>query len=287
MRRSIERAIERATDTADRVSAWGGRLVRGRGIRRTWLVVACLVAVPLLALGTIQAASALAHEERTEVTEVEAAALDGLSVQNDAGSVTIVGVDDADTVTVHARISDGLRATGHEISERDGTLYVEGSCPLFGSEWCSVDYTVEVPADLFVNVDGLESVTVSDVAGGLVAHSTASAIELARVGGDITVSANQGRLEGTDLTAERVNASANQGRLTLEFAEPPREVVAEANQGSVDIVLPDEEDVYYAMVTEADQGTVSDNGINQRADSDRSITVEANQGSITITYATR
>ena len=285
MRRSIERAIERATDTADWVSAWGARLLRGRGVRRAWLVVACLAAVPLLALGTIQAASALAHEGRTEVTEIAAASLDGLAVQNDAGTVTIVGVDDAATVTVHARISDGLRASGHEISERDGTLFVEGSCPLFGSEWCSVDYSIEVPSDLFVNVEGLEAVAVSDLAGGLVAHSSVSSLELSRVGGDITVSANQGRLEGTDLTAERVNASADQGRLTLEFAESPREIVAEADQGRVDIVLPDDEGVAYATVTEADQGAVSDR-IRQDPSSDRSIAVKADQGSITITYAT-
>ncbi len=284
MRQAIERFVERATAIGDRVSAWGFRLLRGRGIGRAWLILACVVALPMLALGTVQAVSAIAHEERTEVAEFDAAGLDGLAVDNDAGTVTIIGVDDATAVTVHARISEGLRATGHEITERDGTLRIDGSCPLFGSEWCGVDYTVEVPADLYVNVESLEAVSVSDVSGGLVAHSTVAAVELARVGGDVTVSANQGRLEGTDLTAERVNASANQGRLSLEFAESPREIVAEANQGSVDIVLPDDEGVTFATLTEANQGAVNDR-IRQDPGSDRSITVEANQGSITITYA--
>jgi hypothetical protein len=286
MRRAIERAVERAINTGDRLSAWGTRLLRGRGIRRAWLVVGCLVAVPMLAMGAVQAASTIAHEEHTEVAEIDAADLDGLVVDNDAGTVTIIGVDDATTVTVRARISEGLRATGHQISERDGLLFVEGSCPLFGSEWCGVDYTVEVPADLSVDVRSLEAVSVSDVSGGLVPHSTAAAVELARVGGDVTVSANQGRLEATDLTAERVHASANQGRLSLEFADSPDEIVAEANQGSVEIVLPDDEDVFYATVAEANQGAVNDR-IRRDPDSGRSITVEANQGSITITYATQ
>jgi hypothetical protein len=284
MSRAVDRAVERALDTADRVAAWGTRLLRGRGIRRTWLVVACLVAVPMLALGTIQAASALAHEERTEVTEVDAADVRGLIVDNEAGSIRVVGVDDADTVTVHARISDGLRATGHQVSRRDATLVVRGSCPLFGSEWCSVDYTIEVPADLHVDVDGRQRVTVSDVSGGLVASSDASAVELARVGGDVTVSANQARIDASDLTAARVHARADQGHVTLEFAESPDEVVAEADQGSVDIVLPDEDDVDYATETEANRGTVSD-AIRQDPRSARSITVEADQGSITIAYA--
>jgi hypothetical protein len=280
----MSRWIERMISTAERLAAWGARLLQGRGIRRTWLIVACVVAVPMLALGTMQAASALAHEERTEISEIDVAGIDGLVVDNDAGSVTVVGVAGADAVTVRARISEGLRATGHEISQRDGMVVVTGTCPLFGSEWCGVDYTIEVPADLHVDIDGLEGVTISDVSGGVTAHSSVSSVELARVGGDVSVSANQGRLEGRDLTARSVHARANQGRLTLEFAESPREIMAEANQGRVDIVLPDDADVTYATETEANQGTVSDR-IRQDPRSDRSITVEANQGSITIAYA--
>jgi hypothetical protein len=284
MRAAIERATQRAIDAADRVAAWGMRLLRGRGVRRAWLVVACLAAVPILALGAFQVAGMLAHEERTELTEVDAGDIDRLVVDNDAGSIQVVGVDGSDTITVHARISEGLRATGHQVSERDDMMVVRGSCPLFGSDWCEVDYTIEVPADMYVDVSGAESVTVSDLTGGLVAHSVASVVDLSRVGGDVTVSANQGRLEATDLTADRVHARANQGSLSLEFAESPHEIVAEANQGRIDIVLPDDPDVDYATETEANQGAVSDR-INQSPRSDRSITARANQGNITIRYA--
>lgn len=285
MRRSFERVNEWFLSRADRLAAWGTRLLQGRGIRRAWLVVACLLAVPMLALGAMQATSVLAHEERTERTEVAAGAFTGVLIDNDAGSVEVVGVDGADTVVVHARISEGLRATGHRVTERDGWLVVRGTCPLFAAEWCGVDYTIEVPVDMYVDVSGDRGVRVSDVTGGVDAHSKASAVELARVGGDVTVSANQGRLEATDLTAERVHARVNQGSMTLEFAESPREIVADANQGSVDIVLPEDPDISYATETSADQGSVNDR-INTSPRSDRSITVDANQGSITIRYAT-
>jgi hypothetical protein len=284
MRRFIDRVNEWFVTRADRLAAWGTRLLRGRGIRRAWLVVGCLLAVLLLAVGAMQATSVLAHEERTERTEVAAGELTGVMVDNDAGSIEVVGVDGADTVVVQARISEGLRSTGHRIGERDGMLVVHGTCPLFAAEWCGVDYTIEVPVDMYVDVSGTEGVRVSDVAGGVNAHSRASAVELARVGGDVTASANQGRLEGTGLTAARVHARANQGSLSLEFAESPREIVAAANQGSVDIVLPEDPDLSYATVTDADQGSVN-NRINTSPRSDRSITVEANQGSISITYA--
>ena len=285
MRRAIQRAVEWTTVTADRVSAWGARLLHGRGVHVAWLVIACLAAVPLLGFGVIQAASTVAHEERTEVTSIDTADVTALDVDNDAGSVTVVGVEDSDAVVVRAQISDGLRETGHRVVRRDGQLFVRGSCPIFGSEWCSVDYTVEVPADMHVDVDGRDGVNVSDVAGGLVAASDAGAVELVRIGGDVTAQSDQGRIDARELTASRVDARADQGRVTLEFAESPQQIVAEADQGSIDIVLPDDEDVFYVVETDADQGSVRYR-VRQNPRSDRSITAKADQGSITIRYAT-
>ena len=276
--------VRRMTALADRVVAWGIRWLQGGLVRRLWLILASAAAVFGLGFGTLQAASVVAHEERTEVTALDAAELDSVAVDNGAGSVDVIGVTGADEVTVRARISDGLRDTGHEIATRDGILFVTGSCPLFGSEWCAVDYTIEVPADMYVDARGRDGVSATDVTGGLTARSSTASIDLLRVGGDVTVSANQSRIEGDDLTAERVDASAAQGRITLDFVDSPMHVTARANQGRVDITLPDEPGVVYATDTEANQGTVSDD-IRQDPGSGRSITVEANQGNVTIAYA--
>lgn len=278
--------VGRVVAWADRLAAWGIRALQGRVVRVLWLLGASVLAVGGLLFGTLQAASVVAHEERNETTEIDAASVTGVVVDNGAGDVTIVGVEGSDTVTVRAHISEGLRATGHEIDRRDGMLFVRGSCPLFGSEWCAVDYTIEVPAGTYVDVSAVEGVTVSDQIGGLRAHSSAAAVELVRVGGDVTVSANQGRIEGEALTATRIDATANQGRLTLDFATSPEHVAAQANQGRIDIVLPDDPDVFYDTDTEANQGTVN---AEVRTDprSGRTITAQANQGSITIGYGAR
>ena len=210
------------TALADRVVAWGIRWLQGGLVRRLWLVLASAAAVFGLGFGTLQAASVVAHEERTEVTALDVADLDSVAVDNGAGSVDVIGVTGADEVTVRARISDGLRDTGHEIATRDGVLFVTGSCPVFGSEWCAVDYTIEVPADMYVDVRGRDGVSATDVTGGLTARSSTASIDLLRVGGDVTVAANQSRIEGDDLTAETVDASAAQGRITLDFVDSPR-----------------------------------------------------------------
>ena len=285
MRKRIGRAIDRATATADRLTAKGLRLLAGNGVRIAWLVVGCLAAVPLLGFGVIQAASTVAHEERTEVTTIDLATTDvtGLVVDNGAGSVTVVGVDDADAIVVRAHISDGLRDTGHRVTTRDDHVFVRGTCPLFGSEWCDVDYTIEVPTDLYVNAKGLGSVTVSDVDARVIADSTTGGVDLVRLGGEITATSDQGRLEGRDLTARRVTARADQGRVSLEFTESPDMVDAEADQGSIDIVVPDDPDVFYAIDPDADQGSTSLR-VNQDTRSDRTIRVKADQGSITVRY---
>jgi hypothetical protein len=279
----VARLIERTVAFADRVSAWGARVLDGRAVRLLWLGLGSLAAVVGLGFGTLEAASVVAHEEHTEVVEVDAVGLDSVAVDNDAGSVTIVGVERAESVKVRARISEGLRATGHEVDESDGVLSVRGTCPIFGSDWCSVDYTIEVPPEMYVDARAADGLSVTDQRGGLSAHSSQSSVELVRVGGDITVSASQGRIEGDALTATRVSASADQGRFIAEFTTSPDHISVDADQGHVDIVLPNDPEIDYATETQATQGTVTTD-IRTNSRSERTITVEADQGSITIGY---
>jgi hypothetical protein len=279
----MRRLFDWLATTGDRMTAWGLRLLGGRGVRRAWLIVASVAGVSLLLTGTIQVTSLIAHEVTTEVSEIPAAGVSLLDIDNEAGATRVVGVDGAETISVRASISNGLRKPGHEVSRDGDTLVVEASCPIIGSQWCAVDYTVEVPSDMDIDADTRGRLTITDLTGELRLDADQGSVDLARVGGDITVSASQGSVDAVDLTATRVSAEANQGRLDLAFATSPNEIVAEANQGSVTILLPDE-DVFYATQTEADQGSATSD-IREDPTADRTITAESNQGSITITYA--
>jgi hypothetical protein len=279
----MRRLFDWLATTGDRMTAWGLRLLGGRGVRRAWLIVASVAGAFLLLIGTIQVTSLIAHEVTTEVSEIPATGVSRLDINNDAGPTRVVGVDGAETITVRARISNGLREPGHEVSRDGDTLVVEASCPIIGSQWCAVDYTVEVPSDMDIDAGTRGRLTITDLTGELRLDADQGSVDLARVGGDITVSANQGSVDAVDLTATRVSAEANQGSLDLAFATSPDEIVAEANQGSITILLPDE-DVFYATQTEANQGSATSD-IREDPTADRTITAESNQGSITITYA--
>jgi hypothetical protein len=252
---------------------------------RIWKIVGSVVAAGMLVGGTAQVASALAHEEHTETERVDAAGVATLDVHNTAGSIRVVGVAGADSITVRAHISDGLRATGHHIEQDGDRLLVEGSCPNFLGNWCSTSYTIEVPTDIAVVARSDDHIEVSDIEGDVDASADQSSIELARIGGAVVANSDQGRITGTDLRAGSVQAGADQGRIRLEFAEPPRAVAASADQGDVDIVLPDTGESY-AVAVSTDQGNAS-YPIRTDPDSDRAITAESDQGDVTISYATR
>jgi hypothetical protein len=257
-----------------------------RRVRRTWLILGSLVTVPVLLYGGTQVASALAHEERTEVAEFDAGDLQSVDVDNAAGSVRIVGVEDADTVTVTARISDGWRATGHDVRREGDRLVVEGTCPLFLSDWCNVRYTIEMPADLAVVADADDgSVTVTDVAADVDASSDNGRVELARIEGNIALGSDNGAVTATGIRqASRAEATSDNGDVLLEFVDPPDDVVASSDNGSVDVVIPDVGAIAYKVEADSDNGTVSF-PVRTDPDGDRTITATSDNGDVTITYA--
>ena len=248
-----------------------------------WRIVACLVAVPLLLFAGCNTALALAHSQRTVSLSVPAAGITAVDVNNNAGRVRIVGVEDATEIKVRARIDDGWRDSGHSVTTEGGVLTVHGSCPNFGSNFCNVRYTIEVPTTMPLSVRAQGSIEVTDMEAGVDAGTSESTITLDRVDGDLTLQASQGRITAGAIRSGTVVAHANQGRISLVFAESPSSVTAEADQGSIEIVLPDDT-VAFATDVSADQGDVTD-VVDRDLDSPRTIVAHADQGDITLTYA--
>ena len=257
-----------------------------RRVRRTWMIVGSLVTVPVLLTGASSVASALAHEERTEVSTFDADRLRSVDIHNAAGSIRIIGVEDADMVTVNARISDGLRPTGHDVRRDGDRLVVEGSCPVFLADWCSVRYTIEVPSALAVVADAEDGrVTVTDVAADVEASSDNGRVEVARIEGDVVLHSDNGSVTATGIRrASRAEATSDNGDVRLEFLDSPDDVVATSDNGSVEVVIPDVGAGAYKVDADSDNGTVSF-PIRTDPDGNRTITAASDNGDVTITYA--
>ena len=271
----FRRARDWVVTRGERFERWGTRLLRRPGLRTAWLVLGCVVAVPALGFGTVNVVSLLAHEERTEVRTVDADGVAVLDVHNGAGSVEVVGVEGADEVTVRARISEGLRATGHRVEVEGDRLEVRGSCPLVGGDWCEVDYTIEVPTRLRRGVGpGGRSPCPTSRAGSWprpTSPRSRSPRWPASWSSTATRAGSRGATCGPPGWRRRPTRAASNRVRHL-----PR-VDVDADQGRIDIVLPDDPDVAYATELDADQGTISDR-IRQDPTSDRTIRASSDQG---------
>ena len=249
-----------------------------------WRAVGGVLAIGSVGWGAFNVVELVAHEERTEVTTYDAGDVDILDVDNSNGPVTIVGSAERDEITVTARISDGLRATGEEQTLVDGRLELRGSCPTFGSQWCEVKYTIEVPSAVDVRADtdnGRLSVRGIDGAADLEADN--GAVEVSDLTGNLTINGDNSSITATQLTSDAVIAETDNGSLTIELLEPPTSVEARSDNGSIDVVLPNTEDAY-ALEISTDNGDVSDD-IRTDPASPRRILVETDNGDAIVRYA--
>jgi hypothetical protein len=248
-----------------------------------WKAVGGLLAVGTVGWGAFNVVTLVAHEERTEVMTYAAADVSVIDVQSSAGSVTIEGTPGRDEITVTARISDGLRETGERQALVDGRLELRASCPVIGSDWCNVKYTIEAPAGIEVRA-GTDNgrLTVHGVDGPVELQADNGSVDVADLPGDLTIGADNGSITGTRLTAANVTVETDNGSITLDFAEPPTTVDAQSDNGRVEVVLPDTED-FYNLDIATDNGQVS-RDIRTDPTSSRQITIRTDNGNVTARY---
>jgi hypothetical protein len=253
---------------------------------RTWRIGGSLVAVCVLGFGVMQAVAQLAHEEETVVRHFDGAGLRLVDVDNSAGSVHIVGTQ-GDRVTVRARVSHGLRATGESARVDGDRLVLHGSCPVIASNFCEVSYTVVVPEDVDVDIRAGGRISVSDVTGDVEASTDDGRVEAARVDGDVDLASDNGRVVGTDLRSDIARADSDNGRVELGFLAPPRTVSARSDNGSVEVVLPRTTAYYRIDDVSSDNGSAATPEIRIDPESDRSLTASSDNGDVTVRYASR
>ena len=108
-------------------------------------------------------------------------------------------------------------------------------------------------------------------------------VELASVSGPLDVSTDNGRVEGVDLGSSTVTADSDNGRVALEFSVAPMTVVATTENGSVEVVVPDD-GTAYRLSLDTDNGSTNPDVPTDPA-SDRSITLRTDNGSVTARLA--
>jgi hypothetical protein len=249
-------------------------------VRLAWRIAASVAAAALLVWGVQQTVSLLAHEEHDEVTTFPAASVDVVDIDVGNGSVEVTA-GDVDRITVHAHISDGLRATGHDERIEGNRLVLESSCPLFLSNFCSVDYDVLVPADVDVRASMINGhLDVVGTTGSVEASSDNGGITLVDVDGDVELRSDNGSLAADGLVADTVTASTSNGTIDLGFVRAPTFVDADSDNGSIELRLPQVSGGYRVDMDTLNGST--ELGVATDPASDRHITADTSNGDIRV-----
>lgn len=255
----------------------------GRTARTAWLIAGAVMLAASLAWGTYEVFGLVAHEEYTVVDRFAATEIAAVEVHNDDGAVSVIGREDLDEIVVTAKVTESLRSPSRAVDRLGDRLVLGGDCPAFSGQWCSVDYTIEVPRDRAIEVHSSNGrVEVRGIDGDTVVSADNGRVEVTDMGGSLELSSDNGRVTGEALRSTRVLAHSDNGRVQLEFVVEPVEVVAESDNGRVEVVVP-QTDAAYRLDMDSDNGDVNE---EVRADptSDRSITAISDNGSVTVRY---
>ncbi|MEW6153248.1 MAG: DUF4097 family beta strand repeat-containing protein [Actinomycetota bacterium] len=256
-----------------------------RAGRRGWLVAGSVVAGAAVVFATWSLLNMVAREIVTERSTFGAAGLTGLDIDGLHGRVEVVGAS-VDEVTVEARITHGLRRTGHDVRVEDGVLRLTTDCPPGPPLWCNIDYRVSVPSGLAVEATTRNgSVALRDLDGPVTARTSNGAVRVARMGGDLDIRTSNGSIEARALTSATVTARTSNGAVELTFAAAPTIVDARTSNGSVEVVVPDGPTTYRLDMQTSFVGS-TDTAVRTDPASPRSITARTSNGSITVRYPT-
>lgn len=250
------------------------------------MIVGSILTVAAVAFGTYGIVNQVAHEEVTERATFAADGVGQVRLHNENGRVEIVG-DDVDEISLVAEVSHGLRRTVTHADIEGDTLVVDMDCPIGIPVWCSVDYRLVVPRGLDVNVRNENGqLTLRDLDGDVTAHGDNGTIELARLSGTVDAETNNGSVRAGGLTAAEVHGRSRHGSVRLTFAEAPTTVTARTSEGSVEVVVPDDDATYRVETDVRGFGGSADAAVRTDPGSDRSITASTAHGSVTVRYPT-
>ena len=253
--------------------------------RRFWLVLGSVAAVAGVMFGVAWTLGALANETRTLVFSYDDADVSTIDVATGSGEGVVVGDREPGTgIEVRTRLTDGLWDGRHSERLRGGRLELRADCPYFFSVRCDVRVEVHAPPsiDLVLRTDNGD-VRVRRIDGSVDAASDNGDIRVRRLSGDLRVSTDNGDIVAGDLTSAHVRSDTDNGDVTLEFVASPRTVSASSDNGDLQIRLPRDGRVAFALRVETDNGSTA-MPIRTDPGSDRRITAQSDNGDITIRY---
>ena len=229
-------------------------------MRRSALALAT-VAVALIVAGWMVAGCSAIGPATTESQSYDVGgAVSRLSLHGRAGSVEVTAGDGPVRVTETLKYTGGRPRTSH--STDAGTLRLADDGCAGGFRHCEVDYKVRVPSGTAVEV-----------------NTSACAIRLTGLAGDLDVTNSAGAIEATGLSSTHVRMRNDAGKISVRYVAEPSTVDITNDAGAIDVRVPATGS--YAVDAHADAGRTRVT-VTQDPASTRKITARTDAGAITI-----
>lgn len=200
--------------------------------------------------------------------------IDTIELDEATGSVTYVGSEGADEVTVERTVTyRGDREIG-DTHDVDGATLELGDC----GRWCSVEYTVKGPAGIDVRGSASNGAIELTAVGDVEVHTSNGRIELEDVSGRVDVETSNGRITGRGLNGDGVRAQTSNGAVELEMGEA-QDVEARTSNGAIRVTVPA---ATYRVTAETSNGS-TDIGVDDDPEGEFQLELRTSNGSITVT----
>ncbi|WP_188196449.1 DUF4097 family beta strand repeat-containing protein [Nonomuraea sp. SYSU D8015] len=183
-----------------------------------------------------------------------------LQLDTRAGDAVVTETDGAAVrvVETHRWSGDDKPKAQHKVE--GGVLFVDYDCP---SNWgrCSVDYKVEIPKGLPVDLD-----------------SGSGNLTLRGLTGDINVHVGSGDVDASGLAGKTVVAETGSGNVELGYTAAPESAKIEAGSGDITLNVPDGA---YDVSTDTGSGDV-EVSVKRDDASPRKISLASGSGNISV-----
>ena len=254
----------------------------GNGRRSSANTVILVVGLSLVALVTVAGLVFALNFRGGSVDQSDDAAA-GTSVAVDIPNAALTfRPSDDDAVHVTMRGNYLGQAPRLEVGSSDGVTTISGGCPRQWFSFCSLAVTVELPESLPLTVEGENgAITASGLTGRLSLGTTNGRIETDGTEGDIDLRTTNGAIRVRGATSADVTATTTNGSVDLGFVDPPNDVVARSTNGSVTVRVP-VDGLTYFVTARTTNGTTNTDSVPSDRNSNRSITVETTNGSVTV-----
>lgn len=187
----------------------------------------------VLGLGVLAASGCYSATNSTSDSATLTDHVSSIRLDSNSGRVTITGKQGVSQVSLQRTVSySGSAPAGTTYHVQNGQLVLSGC-----GQYCTVDYTLTVPANLPVSGSTTTGRTTLSGLGSVGVSTHSGEVDMDTIAGPVTVRTTNGRIQGRAIKGDHLDAAASNGESNLTLATA-QDVHAQTSNGAITLFTP-------------------------------------------------